>query len=739
MKKLRFLTITIVLMLSLALCFSSCNGSGDETTSAAETTAPAVTDTPTAPADETTSAPEETTEAPHVHVWGEFVIVKAPTCTEEGLSEQSCACGEKQTRTESVLAHTEGEWVEDKAPTCTEAGSKYVQCSVCKTTVKTESIPAKGHTDGDWIIDKEATVTTDGSKHLECLVCKATIKTEVIPATPHTPGEWIVDKSATCTEAGLRHRVCTKCGETTDTETISARGHSEVEDKAKAATCTEDGLTEGKYCSVCKAVLKAQDKIPAKGHTEVTDNAKAATCTEDGLTEGKHCSVCKTVLKAQDKIPATGHKETDWIIDLAATTSSEGSRHTECTVCKVTVKTEVIPKIEIPKVEYSVTVYNANGDGLSGIEVVFAKAGTEVAKVKTDNSGKAAAKLESGDYDFAIEGMDSYYLSSDVSSLTALNVAAKVTLVPYASSPEYVYPAQAEVAPSGGAPGILAGVYSMNTGSLRIPVEKDKMRYVFFRPTEGGIYRFYVDSDKVEVGYYGGSFFVSNSNTGTMLDDGSMELTVLQSSIGNTMVLGYRSTSAAVTECTITIKKHADIGLTLEELEWTPYKPDAKFEKIETPEGYLVSMDLQVFSPLDPAYAEIQVFFNEKDGYYHLESADGPILYVRIGSKSSYLDSLTAIVGTSNLGRYIYDENGEFVMKERYNEIIFAYAEAADDKYNVYPLDEDLCYILKGLADIGWYDRSSPNYIFKMYQGEEVISMIVMPYNGWLFPCVYFK
>ena len=40
----------------------------------------------------------------------------------------------------------------------------------------------------------------------------------------------------------------------------------EVVVAGKAPTCTETGLTEGKHCSVCNAVLVAQEVIPAKGH-----------------------------------------------------------------------------------------------------------------------------------------------------------------------------------------------------------------------------------------------------------------------------------------------------------------------------------------------------------------------------------------------------------------------------------------------------------------------------------------
>lgn len=90
------------------------------------------------------------------------------------------------------------------------------------------------------------------------------------------------------------------------TARYTAIPHTEAVDKAVEPTCTETGLTEGKHCSVCNAVLVKQEVVKAYGHTEVVDKAMEPTCTKTGLTEGKHCSVCGEVLVEQEVVPALG-------------------------------------------------------------------------------------------------------------------------------------------------------------------------------------------------------------------------------------------------------------------------------------------------------------------------------------------------------------------------------------------------------------------------------------------------
>ena len=125
-------------------------------------------------------------------------------------------------------------------------------------------------------------------------------------------------KDPTCTENGIITYIANFKNnafkpQTKIVDDKKATGHKVVVDQGKKATCTEDGLTEGKHCSVCKEVIKKQEVIPATGHKVVVDQAKEATCTNTGLTEGIHCSICNKIIKKQEIIPALGHDFKDGV------------------------------------------------------------------------------------------------------------------------------------------------------------------------------------------------------------------------------------------------------------------------------------------------------------------------------------------------------------------------------------------------------------------------------------------
>ena len=111
---------------------------------------------------------------------------------------------------------------------------------------------------------------------------------------------------STCSTEGEKVVTCKDCG-ATEKRKVDKLPHTEVYIAMTPATCTEDGLTDGKKCSVCEEWVVKPASIPALGHRKHIDNAVAPTCLESGLTEGSHCGRCEIVLEEQVVVPATGH------------------------------------------------------------------------------------------------------------------------------------------------------------------------------------------------------------------------------------------------------------------------------------------------------------------------------------------------------------------------------------------------------------------------------------------------
>jgi len=69
-------------------------------------------------------------DRPEEHVWGEWTVKTAPTCTEKGVEHRLCTkCDAEQTREMDALGHDfSDEFTVDKAPTVLEEGSKSRHC-----------------------------------------------------------------------------------------------------------------------------------------------------------------------------------------------------------------------------------------------------------------------------------------------------------------------------------------------------------------------------------------------------------------------------------------------------------------------------------------------------------------------------------------------------------------------------------------------------------------------------------
>ena len=271
--------------------------------------------------------------------------VVMPTCTEQGSYEliatvvfQGVTYTDTQTRPLKALGHSYGEptfvWADDYSSavavfTCSRCADEQTDDTV---TVSVETVDPGCETAGQITYTATATVNYYIGDVLFDTVVYTDVKTVAIAALGHAWDEGEATIAATCTGAGITTFTCTRCNETR-LEAVDPLGHTPEDVAAVDPTCTTAGLTAGKKCSVCGAILSGCETVLPAGHTAVAIPAVAPTCTETGLTAGVKCAVCGEILTAQQTVEALGHKP----IKLAAVAPTctepgltEGSR---CAVC----------------------------------------------------------------------------------------------------------------------------------------------------------------------------------------------------------------------------------------------------------------------------------------------------------------------------------------------------------------------------------------------------------------------
>ena len=259
-----------------------------------------------------------------------------------------------------------------KAPTCIEDGwTAGVYCNDCNIYISGhQKVTATGHqykvTGMDGTCGAGAVIT------FTCAGC-GDYYTESVEVPEHSFTVYVSNGDATCTQDGTETAVCDYCDAVhTRTDEGSALGHTAAVVSGYPATCTTDGLTDGKCCSVCGEILESQAQIPAGEHLYgdwvttqrptctqtglqtrscvtcgdtqqetlemmphgvATLKAVAATCNTPGLTEGVYCPGCQLVLTEQLQIEATGHSFGDWTVKIQATAESEGEEIRACANC----------------------------------------------------------------------------------------------------------------------------------------------------------------------------------------------------------------------------------------------------------------------------------------------------------------------------------------------------------------------------------------------------------------------
>lgn len=272
----------------------------------------------------------------HKHEWTESGRTES-TCTTAGSVSYSCECGETYSEPLPFAPHTPGDWVTVKEPTETEDGLKQKTCTVCGTVTDEETIGKIPHEHVYTAVTTDATCTEDGKTVYTC-ACGDSYE-ERIAAKGHSFGEAVVTEPD-CDTDGSAVRTCTTCGET-DTTVLPMTGHNyvEVAEESKAATCTEDGKLV-KRCENCQNTV--EDVIPKLGHDYETIT-EDATCTKEGFSKDV-CTVCgdETNYETIEMLP---HEAGDWTVEVEPTLGHAGTETIRCIHCDTLLDTREIPAL----------------------------------------------------------------------------------------------------------------------------------------------------------------------------------------------------------------------------------------------------------------------------------------------------------------------------------------------------------------------------------------------------------
>lgn len=199
--------LSVVCVLAFAVCACNNNNVQKPTLSGSNSTTESVSvndnslmPLPSISTPDTSLTPLPSQSTQHIHNHEQVSVKTEPDCTNTGLREKTCACGDVKTEVIPAKGHTWNAGDITQNPTCEGAGTKTFACTVAGCTgTKTETIPATGHVWDAGVVKSEPNCSTGvaGEKLFTCTVagCTAT-KTQPIAAN-HTYGP---------------DNLCTSCG-----------------------------------------------------------------------------------------------------------------------------------------------------------------------------------------------------------------------------------------------------------------------------------------------------------------------------------------------------------------------------------------------------------------------------------------------------------------------------------------------------------------------------------------------
>ena len=373
---------------------------------------------------------------------------------------------------------------------------------------------------------------------------------------------------------------------------------------------------------------------------------------------------------------------------------------------------------------YQVKVLDGQGNPFtSGIIVKFMKDGQQIAMQPVNGEGIASKELDKGDYTVELTFTDSSingHYDTSAAVLSADKTYLELSLISALGNESVDLVVNNEDHKA----------YVVNAGSTYLTVKASVRNYFLFTPAEADTYELRVDNNDVKVGYYGAPHYVQSISAIDAINN-VITLSISAGSIGGSYVFGLDGLTEDAS-VVMGIIRTGDPSITISDMPWTEYKTT------HTPSEFTLSIP----SGKSLKYVDVTgktedtvVVKSDADGYYHYGSANGPIVYVHLGKGAPYFALQTVIEGDGLGGgapirEYFYDANGEFLKKEDYTDILRTYFENMDANHYVYPLNDDLIYIIKNGCK-QWWDKNDPDY------NEQFSITDCNPEIGWMFALCY--
>ena len=264
--------------------------------------------------------------------------------------------------------------------------------------------------------------------------------------------------------------------------------------------------------------------------------------------------------------------------------------------------------------------------------------------------------------------------------------------------------------------------YYVKAGSTEVALNKAKNNFFVFEPSEKGRYLVSTSDANAVITFWG-----STSSPGKREPDGGISnntyyLNVKEDNLGSDYVIGITGAD----NCILKIDKVGEPILDDNDFPATIYGEGKTVKKFTMPDGVEDSLTAVNISGTTDS---ITLVLNSEDGYYHVGTANGPILYMNLKYAEPY--SMENKLGTSGLACWFY-EDGTLVKKEKYETLMSEYIDNCD-KSGYYPVTEDLRHMMENSGKyLGWWDKENANSTvwFEEYPA-------LNPELAWMYSCAY--